>query len=132
MKQWFAQNWDKLITLLAGAVFGYFSGTIATNSKIAALSERVSVIETKQATIYDIKAVTVDEHALELIRLSNSIGSVKSQQQLTDRFIDVHAKEIKLELDKVRSLTISELRQFMQASNLVSNVNPSEQDQADQ
>ena len=72
-KSWWAQNWDKvvsvLLSLIVGGVAGFFSAILAIQDQIHTISTRVTTIETEANTSWRPNIDKIDNIAVSYTHL---------------------------------------------------------------
>lgn len=113
VKNWLTNNWDKLLgfflSIILAGVVGFFTAVRATDKQVSELRSRIVVLETDSKNLIKPNIVFIDNHKLEIERLSRKLDLLEKEndiQKATYTLID-------LKRDEERRKTVSELKALL-------------------
>jgi hypothetical protein len=114
VNQWWAKNFDKVLTavisIVISGVVGFFSAIFSIKSDMSNLKDRVVTIETELGTIVLPKQKLIDENVTNIARIQQDVATFKTQ---TDISISTN-KLLDLRMEQVRAETVKDLKALLE------------------
>lgn len=112
-KSWWAQNWDKvvsvLLSLIVGGVAGFFSAILAIQDQIHTISTRVTTIETEANTSWRPNIDKIDN----IEKMHDDLERVIKTMQLSDEAELLLRERLQSIVEDTRRRTANELREIL-------------------